>query len=779
MPIPVPGSERFAYRPSPASTIRERLPEGFPIHSLDPALVEEIDPLTYEVIRHRLWAITEEMAEALKRMSGSIVVTDCNDFNACILDECGDEVQIGLYNTQLSASIDMAVKWTLENRAENPGIADGDMFITTDPWVGGGIHQNDVSVFGAIFWEGELFGWTNAVAHQLDLGGVAPGSWTPKSRDVFWESLPMPPIKIYENGRFRSDAEDCYLRRSRVPRLLALDLRAQVGANNVGAERIRSLIAKYGPERVKAVMTRMMDDAERRLRARLRELPDGTWSAVAHQDQAREGDRGVYKIVCKMTKEEDRLVFDFRGTDPEVEGLINCTYGGMRAGIMVILLTMLCGDIPWAPGGIQRCFDIVADEGTLNNCSFPAGISKASIASSWATQSAVGECVAAMLDTHHTHRKNLLSVCCGTFDLALMSGVDQHHHPFVTLLGDAMAGGIGARVDLDGVDTGGMQNISQARIADVEMNEFAYPMLYLWRREEPDSGGPGRFRGGLGGSSAFILHDAPLQSMSVTVSSTGKAVPQAPGIAGGYPGNTTHDLVIRRSSVREQLSRGSIPAELDEIEGDLEPMPPELDTGLQWDDVYYMNWPGGGGYGDPLLRDPELVVRDLSEAKVTRSAARDVYGVVLDEDGSLDLDATEARRLELRRGRGDGADAEGGEGPVGAEPVRPGTVDGKQFDDNVVVDAAGDSRCAHCGTLVGRNSGPFLGEAHERLGDPSLGGPQIRGNPGEFVDAKIVFRQLCCPTCMTALLTEIVPASETGVRSKALGTVSVAAGDDA
>jgi N-methylhydantoinase B len=751
MPIPVPGSERFAYRPSPAAAIRAGLPAGFPIHTIDESLAGDLDPLTYEVVRHRLWAITEEMADALKRMSGSIVVTDCNDFNACVLDETGDEVQIGLYNTQLSASIDMAVKWTLENRAANPGIVDGDMFLTTDPWVGGGVHQNDVSVFGAIFWEGELFAWTSAVAHQLDLGGVAPGSWTPKSRDVFWESLPLPPIKIYEGGRLRSDAEDCYLRRSRVPRLVALDLRAKIGANNVGRERIRALVAKYGPDTVKAVMKRMMDDAEARLRARLRELPDGRWTSVAYQDQAREGDRGVYKVVCAMTKSDDRLTFDFRGTDPEVEGLINCTYGGMRGGVMVIMLTMLCGDIPWAPGGISRCVEIVSDEGTINNATFPAGVSKASIASSWATQSAVGECVAAMLDTHSTHRKRLMSVCCGTFDLALMSGIDQHEHPFITLLGDSMAGGLGARVDLDGVDTGGMQNISQARIPDVEMAEFVYPLLYLWRREEPDSGGPGRLRGGLGGSSCFLLQDAPQRSIGLTTSSTGKAVPQAPGISGGYPSNTAFDLVFRGTTVREKLARGELPRDLDEIDGELELLPPELDTGVGWSDVVYVNWQGGGGYGDPLLRDPAAVAADVAEGKVTEAGARDVYGVVVG-----DPEATEARRRELREERG------GAPGPRNAD------VDAAPVDDNVALDAGGDSLCRHCGALVGRAGGAFLDQAVERLGTPALAGPQIRGNPAEHVDAEIVFRQLCCPGCLTALQTEVIPVAEIGLRLKAL-----------
>ena len=173
------------------------------------------------------------------------------------------------------------------------------------------MHQSDVSVFAPVFWEGELFAWTNACSHQLDLGGVAPGSWTPKSKDVFWESLPIPPMKIYENGALRADAEDAYLRRSRVPRLLALDLRAQIGANKVAVERIKALIGKYGPDKVKAAMRRSLDDAETRVRQRLAGLPDGTWSASAYQDQAREGDRGVYKVVCAMTKAGERLDFRF------------------------------------------------------------------------------------------------------------------------------------------------------------------------------------------------------------------------------------------------------------------------------------------------------------------------------------------------------------------------------------------------------------------------------------------------------------------------------------
>lgn len=758
MLFPVPGSERFSNHPRSASEIKASLPQDFPIHSIDEALVGDLDPLTYEVIRHRLWAISEEMADAIRRMSGSIVVIEANDFNSCIMDEVGDTVQIGLYCAQLSAAGDMSVKWTLENRAANPGIFDGDMFLTNDPWIGGGVHQSDVSVLAPVFWEGELFAWTNAVSHQLDVGGVAAGSWTPKSRDVFWESLPIPPIKIFENGELRRDNEDAYLRRSRVPRLLALDLRAQIGSNQIAVDRIKALIGKYGPVAVKSVMRRMLDDAEARLRAKLRELPDGTWSSVAYQDQAREDDRGIYKIVCRMTKQEDRLTFDFRGTDPEVEGLINCTYAGLRSGVLVMMLTELCPDIPWAPGGILRCVDIIAEEGTINNANFPAGISRASLASSWATQSAVGECISAMLETHKESRKDLISVSCGSFDLVLMSGVDKDDAPYVTLLGDCMAGGLGARADQDGVDTGGMQNIVQARVPDAEMNEFAYPILYLWRREEVDSGGPGRQRGGLSGSSCFIAHDTSAEHINLTISSSGKALPQATGLSGGYPANTAYDIIFRNAGLRAQLSDTGFPQSID-IAGDREYPQSAVDTSIGWDDVYFTHWQGGGGYGDPLLRDPALVVADLVESKISEGACRTIYGVVLDARGNVDADATMQMRRTLRAERiGSSTDA--------IKDVAPVADAREQIDDNLVRDDDGASRCAGCNTEISGPDDWYLQNAVLRTGPPTLAGPQIHGDPTNFVDVEIGFRQYCCPGCGTSLLTEVAPVTDVRLRDK-------------
>jgi N-methylhydantoinase B len=649
--IHVSGSEKFVFKERTSEELRAIASKNVSLHTIDAAAELAIDPLTYEVVRHRLSAITDDMGDALKRMSGSVVVTDCNDFCAALADETGDLILVGLYNMQLAASLDMAIKWTLENRSDSPGLRPGDMFFCNDPWIGGGLHQNDASLFAPLFYDGELFAWSGAVCHQVDLGGVSPGSWSVAGTDVFWESTPVPPVKIVENGALRPDIEDMYLRRSRVPKLIALDLRAKMGANNVAQERLTKLIDKYGPQVVKAVMKRMMHDAEKRLRAKLQSLPNGTWGAVAHQDSARAGDTNIYKIVVQMTKRDDKLVFDFTGTDPQVEGFINCTFAGMRGGIMPIVLTMLCNDIPWAPGGIYRCVEIISQPGTINNCTFPAGIGKASVASAWATQNAVSECVAQMVGTHPQHRKAAMSCCQGTWDLALLAGIDQRGAPFVTMLCDPMAGGLGARVDQDGVDTGGQMPIPMGRIADVEINEFSFPMLYLWRREEIDSGGPGRHRGGLGGSSCFIPHDSPPQGVHLVVSAPGKALPLAPGLAGGYPSATSYDVLMRGTNVPGMLAKGIIPGSLEEIDGAHEVLPSHLETDMAVADVYFTHWQGGGGYGDPLRRDPHRVATDVTALRVSPRAASDIYGVMLKPDGTADASATEARRRELRHAR--------------------------------------------------------------------------------------------------------------------------------
>lgn len=753
----IPGADHFTSRPMPRDELLTRIPDTLPLHTIDDEHVERVDALTYEVVRHRLWAITQEMGETLRRMSGSHVVTESNDFNFSICDELGEQVQVGTYNIGLIGSMDLAVYWTLQHRSTNPGIAEGDMFLCNDPWIGGGLHQNDAAILAPIFHEGKLFGWTTAIAHQVDLGGLRPGSFSPSAQDVFGEATPTPPMKVVRDGLLQQDIADAWTRRSRLPHLVGLDLRAKIAANKSAADSILRLIRKYGADTVKAVMRRMLNDAETRLRTKLNGLPDGTWTAIGYQEQSGTGDRGMHEIKVAMTKRGDRLTFDFTGT-AEQTGIINCPYPGLRAGIVFTVLPLLAGDIPWAAGGLMRCFDIVTEENTITNASFPAAVGKGPFGPAWGAGNLVAEVIAKMLDAEPAHRRDVQSICNGTTDLCVVSGVDMRDggsKGFVSPIFDVMAGGYGAQVHHDGVDTGGRLIIPSARAPDVEMTEYLYPLVALWRKEQTDSGGPGRQRGGLSGSVCYVQHPQQTESMALVVSGTGKVANQNVGLAGGYPGNSQLDLVVRNIAVPQLSGASSIPSDLDQLDGQVEVLPCEGESDLGPDDALFLHWQAGGGYGDPLLREPESVRADVVQERVSRQAALDLYGVALTEDGAVDGEGTSLVRRRLRGQRAGSLD-------LPMQPIDPGDEGARRLDDNLAIVEDGGTRtvaCAHCGTLIGRaDGGEFVANLARSDRPPSEAGPHIWHDPSVYVDADVVFRQLSCPGCLTAVYSRVVPA---------------------
>lgn len=642
----IPGSEKF--------DATGQLDEGEIASSLnlhDPQTDYDLDRVTFEVLRNRLNRINDEQGITIENVSGSPIATDANDFNVIIADERGNIVNFGQYVMFLGGALDVVIKWILENRSDDPGIQPGDMFLCNDPWVGG-VHQNDVAVLAPLFHEGELFGWTASTIHQVDVGGVNPGSFCVDADDVFAEAQPTPPIKLVEDGEIRTDIEEMFLRRSRTPQLVGMDLRAQVASNNVAHERLHEQIDRYGADTVKAVMKETIDHAEESLRSRLREIPDGVWRHVEYQEVARTGDRGVYKARLEMEKRDDRLIFNVSGDPPK--GMFNCSFPAMRGGFVSAVLPMLCHDIPWALGGIYRTMEINAEDNIIINADFPAGTSMGATSGAWQASNLATKTVANMLASSDEHDEDLFAGFCGSWATINMMGVNQYDDPFVTMLMDPMAGGWGARSHQDGIDTGGLLSTPRGQAPNVESNELSFPMLYLYRREEPDSGGAGEYRGGTGASICWVPHDTDVPITNV-VSVFGAAMPTSPGVAGGHPSNAVRYEMIRDSDIREQFEDGVIPAEKEDIDGDVEVMPPKYQTQQGLDDVYYCLWQGGGGFGDPLDRDPEKVAQDVREQYVSEEQARETYGVVLDDDERVNEGETAARRETIREQRLDAA----------------------------------------------------------------------------------------------------------------------------
>lgn len=642
--LQIPGSERFissGRRPN-RDQISPRL------QLFEPGPGWDTDPVTFEVVSHKIWQINDEQGQVLKKVSGSPVATDANDFNVVICDGFGDIVNIGPYYLPHAANVDFMVKWTLEHRSENPGIAPDDMFLCNDPWVGA-LHPQDVAVLCPVFVDDKLLCWTGSTIHQVDLGGVNIGSWCVDADDHFAEGMAYPPIKIVERGEIRRDVEDVYLRRSRAPALVGLDLRAHIASNNVAKQRILELVARYGADTVHGVMEKMMDYAEQRFRARLQELPDGTWRHETYQEVARTGDRGVYKTMLTLTKREDTLTFDFTGTDANV-GMINSTRAGAVGGSVVPLLPLLCYDIPWALGGIHRALEFITPIGTIINAEFPHGVSMGSISGTWSATNAANICIAKMLSSTPALADRLLAGCVGSWTTVIASGLDTNDQPFVTMIMDCMAGGWGARSFRDGVDTAGLMAAITGQCPNVETNESFYPILYLYRRETRDSGGAGEFRGGMGATSCWIPYAHDERSLTLVLATFGQAFPTAVGINGGYPANTSMFKMLRESDVQAWFERGEIPPDIHALSGTVEYLPEKYETLQGPYDVFEHTWSGGGGFGDPLDRDPDLVLFDVLAGAVSPEAAHTMYGVVIDRERVVS-EQTVSRREEIRRER--------------------------------------------------------------------------------------------------------------------------------
>ena len=463
----------------------------------------QIDPVTYEVIRHNLWNINEEHGATIQRISGSPVAIYALDLNPSILTEDAEFVYFGPYMQYMSGVTDTQVKWILENRSDNPGIREGDMFLANDPWVGAA-HQMDVMVICPVFWEGELFCWITNCLHQYDIGGITPGSFCPAAESAFDEGILIPPVKIVENDVVRRDIEELYLRSSRKPEMVALDFRAQLAGNMSARERLLQLVRRYGPRTVKGVMKRIIDNAETAFLAKLERLPDGAWSDRTYVEACRPGDRRTHRVQITVTKKGDRLIFDNDGTAPQ-DGAMNATYSGWRGSVMVAINELLAWDQYFAVGGALRHIDFDPTAGTLNCADFPASVSTAPTQSMEISLYPAYNAISKMLFSDEELRGDIMGIG-GTsqWPATLFRGIDQWGERYGYLLIDPIGGSIGAFAHADGINTGGQARTPICQLPNVEHNEQNFPLLVLYRKELPDSGGAGRYRGGLSGRD--LLH---------------------------------------------------------------------------------------------------------------------------------------------------------------------------------------------------------------------------------------------------------------------------------
>jgi N-methylhydantoinase B len=705
-----------------------------------------IDPITFEVIRHRLWAINNDQGRMAARLSGSTIVWELNDFNAALLTADGRGLCSGAYIMGHAATVESFIRLLLEQFSADE-IHEGDIFFSNDPWCGA-LHANDGLVATPLFYGEVHVGWSCIVMHDTDVGSPMPGSMVVGSHDRFGESPLFPIIRLGEDFRPRPDLLDMLLRNSRIPTSIEQNMRARVAALRWSHGRVSELISEYGVDTFLAAQEALLEYVIRVLRRRIAELPDGEWYGETYHDHDSNSDR-VYVLRCRMTKRGDHLTFDTTGTDGQADGPINCSRLALEGAILGSLLIGFCGDLPWAPGAVRQVFDLVAEGGTVNTATGSAAVSMGSMMAVLSSSNLAGSLIARMLQTSERYRAEAQATWSPGMSGAGFNLPDRNGQLTVSLAMDALGGGGGARTYADGVNSAGLLDSPATRITNVEVFESRGPLLQLFRREHPDSGGPGRFRGGAGLEFGIMAHKTGGPGAMATMG-CGVAMPVGIGLSGGSPNGAASFAVVRGADVAQHFSVGHVPTTLEDLaSGEIQRQAAKDLAFVTEGDVYVGGVAGGAGFGDPLRRDPAEVAEDVREGLVSVQGAQSGYAVVLASDGTADLGATEALRTEVRqtRLRESSVDHDQGGGIMNeARLLHP-------VSDGVEAVSTGDERslrCTVCHYRYGKYTDDYKRGAAMREISLAQVSPLNAGCSEEYV-----LREFLCPNCATTVAVDV------------------------
>ena len=557
---------------------------------------------------------TEEMASALRRSAYSTNIKTRHDFSCAIFDlKMRTVAQSFSQPNHLGSLVE-----TIPRALNAYGISDlheGDALLVNLPYTGG-VHLNDITLISPVFHRATLVGYVASLAHHVDVGGGAPAS-IGAFREIYQEGIIIPPVKFVRGGEINRDVFDLVLAQVRAKRETAGDFRAQIAANNTGIRRLTSLLDRMGPETVGRYIDELMEYTDRRTKSDLAKLPHGVFESTGYMDSDGYSDDPV-KLVVKVTINDDGLQFDFTGTDEQRRAPVNSTFAQTHSGVAFVLKCLIEPDVP-VNTGFYRNVHMVAPEGTVVNCTEPYPV-----VGGWETQLRLTEVILRALADAIPER-----VPAGTEGMICHSGFggfDPYRNENYCFL-ETIAGGYGARATSDGPDAVQPHGKNTAN-APIEETEVNYPVRITRYELVEDSEGPGRYRGGLGLRRDYLFPDH--EASFTILADRERWGPH--GLFGGLPGekaqyvlNPETDCIELGSKVTIQLAEG---------------------------DVVSYRTCGGGGYGPPEERDPDDVLRDVRDGRISPERAREFYWVAVDtESWTVDVEATSnlrARRLEER-----------------------------------------------------------------------------------------------------------------------------------
>ncbi|HXR35953.1 MAG TPA: hydantoinase B/oxoprolinase family protein [Candidatus Binataceae bacterium] len=569
------------------------------------------DPFLREIVQNALMGVAEEAGIFGARSAYSPFVNQSSEIAIALFDRDARLIAHSGSGTMHVAALHSMLPEVLKDHPPAT-LEDGDAIICNDHFRGG-IHPTDVGVFRPIFWKGQPHFYYAGMMIVSDLGGVSTGGLPANATECFHEGIMIPPLKLYIRGQPNESIHRMIQANSRTPQRVMGDIRALVAGGGIAETRLAELVEKYGYDEVSAMIDEVLDYSERLTRQAIERMPDGVYrgSYVIEEDGIEPNK--TYTVVATITIDGSRCKMDFTGTDPQARGAINSSCSQSISGAVFTLRCFLDIDVPMNEG-FYRPIELVLPPGTLVNPKYPAACNVR-----LATVQAMVESINQALAPAFPQKAMAAS---GAPHVYTVSGRYPDTNQMWSML-DLQFAPMGGRADRDGVDALSHPVLGfPGYWGSIESYEWQYPVLYRRFRFEPNSAGPGKWRGGCG----LVKELKFLTNAELTVRAVDRCKLPPQGAAGGKPGKGGGWILNPGRSDEEELPLKKTNIHVHE------------------GDTLVMLVSGGGGFGDPLTRDPESVATDVRSGIVTTPAAARDYGVIIDRAGAVDAAGTQRLR---------------------------------------------------------------------------------------------------------------------------------------
>lgn len=579
-----------------------------------------LDPVLLSLIQNRIDNISIQMGVVMVRTARSPIFSQSHDFSCFSTDANGVLVSQADGIPIHSGGGGFSVRAVVD--AFQGDIAPGDVFLSNDPYAAGGNHLPDWVLARPVFVGARRVAFACIRAHQADIGGGVAGTYNPHATDIFQEGVRLPPLKLIDRGVERSDLWSLLVLNSRCPGEQDGDLRAMLGSTQIGAERIAGLASELGGEDMQQYLSALLDRGEQAMERSLRELPDGTYRASERLLNDCFDDREI-GIQVELRKEAGRLIVDFTGTDPQVKGFKNSSLANTYSAVYAAVVSFLGGELPRNEGTF-RCISLIAPSGTLVNPLPPAPVGLCTTTPAHEIMHAVWWALG-----QADPRRALAGWGKSCFPISSGRGEGERAATWV-MYHFGSTSGAGACAERDGFNQiGPMITLGGLMLPNAESSEQNYPVRVLRQEFRMDGGGAGAKRGGTG-----VVYEVEIdQSSEFVFRGEGVGPPSGLGVLGGGAGLGGSIEIHDEKGARMKVPMfGTLPAGRSRLR---------------------VESAGGGGWGDPLERDVDLVVRDVLDGLVSISAAVQDYGVEIDgRTGKANLEETRRVRSRLREQSG-------------------------------------------------------------------------------------------------------------------------------